>query len=231
GSNRVKEAYGELQIPVWEWETGQSVTTNLGFRRSDYASSGSIDSWKIGVDVQLHEDLRWRYTKSRDVREPNLGERFFTGAGGGSIFDPMFNGAANNSLTVLPSPNPGLQTEQGDTVTTGFVYSPTFAEWIDGLQVAVDWFEIDLGQSIGPYGAQLIVDDCYYKQSPLACSLVRRDPVTNIVQQVLNIQTNSGGAQTRGVDVEVQYNMEPNFFGELPETFNIRGMVGYLSER
>src|SRR5690606_31192447 len=90
GSNRVKEAYGELQIPVWEWETGQSVTTNLGFRRSDYASSGSIDSWKIGVDVQLHEDLRWRYTKSRDVREPNLGERFFTGAGGGSIFDPMF---------------------------------------------------------------------------------------------------------------------------------------------
>jgi len=231
GKNKVKEAYGELSVPVWEWDSGQSISTNLGFRRSDYQSSGAIDSWKIGVDVQLMEDLRWRYTKSRDVREPNLGERFFTGAGGGSIFDPFFNGAANNSLTVLPSPNPGLQTEQGDTVTTGFVYSPTFAEWIEGLQVAIDWFEIDLGASIGPYGAQQIVDDCYFRQAALACSLVRRDPVSNIVQQVLNIQTNSGGAQTRGVDFEVQYNMEPNFFGDLPETFSVRSMVGYLSER
>lgn len=231
GDNEVKEAYGELNIPIWNWDSGQSITTNLGFRRSDYKSSGSIDSWKIGLDVTLHEDLRWRYTKSRDVREPNLSERFFTGAGGGVINDPAFGGAVNNSLTVLPSPNPGLQTEQGDTVTTGFVYQPSFAEWIDGLSIAVDWYEIDLAKSIGPYGAQAIVDDCYFQQSPLACSLVRRDPVTNIVQQILNIQTNSGGAQTRGVDVEIQYNMEPNFFSNWSERLNFRGMIGFLDER
>lgn len=231
GVNTVREAYGELNIPVWEFATGQTITTNLGYRKSDYTSSGMVDSWKIGVDVQLIEDLRWRFTKSRDVREPNLSERYFTGAGGGVINDPAFGGAVNNSLTVLPSPNPGLQTEQGDTITTGLVYQPSFVDWIDGLQVAVDWFEIDLDQSIGLYGAQSIVNDCYIAQNPFACSLVRRDPVTNIVQQILNVQTNSGGAQTRGVDVELQYSAEPNFFASESESLTMRAMAGYLSER
>jgi outer membrane receptor protein involved in Fe transport len=231
GTNKVKEAYAELNVPVWEWASGQRISTNLGFRKSDYATSGSVDSWKIGVDAQLFEDLRWRITKSRDVREPNLGERYFTGAGGGRINDPMFGGQANNSLTVLPSPNPGLQTEQGDTITTGFVYQPSFAEWVDGLQLAVDWFEIDLDKSIGLYGAQSIVDDCFASPGSFACSLVKRDPVTNTVQQILNVETNSGGAQTRGVDVEVQYNMEPNFFADQQESFTMRTMVGYLDER
>ena len=231
GSNSVREAYGELNVPVWEFATGQTISTNLGYRKSDYATSGIVDSWKIGVDMQLVEDLRWRFTKSRDVREPNLSERYFTGAGGGTINDPAFGGAVNNSLTVLPSPNPGLQTEQGDTVTTGFVYQPSFAEWADGVQLAVDWFEIDLDKSIGLYGAQAIVNDCYVAQDPFACSLVRRDAVTNVVQQILNVQTNSGGAQTRGVDVEIQYSAEPNFFADQEESLSLRAMAGFLGER
>lgn len=231
GTNSVREAYAELNVPVWEFATGQSITTNLGYRKSDYATSGIVDSWKIGLDVTLFEDLRWRFTKSRDVREPNLSERYFTGAGGGTINDPAFGGAVNNSLTILPSPNPGLQTEQGDTVTTGFVYQPSFAEWADGVQLAIDWFEIDLDKSIGLYGGQAIVNDCFNTKDAFACSLVRRDPVTNQVQQILNVQTNSGGAQTRGVDVELQYSAEPNFFASQEESFTARAMAGYLSER
>lgn len=231
GANSVREVYGELNIPVWEFSSGQSISTNLGYRKSDYTTSGIIDSWKLGLDVTLFADLRWRFTKSRDVREPNLSERYFTGAGGGTINDPAFGGAVNNSLTILPSPNPGLQTEQGNTITTGFVYQPSFAEWADGVQLAIDWFEIDLAKSIGLYGGQAIVNDCYVTKDPFACSLVRRDPVTNQVQQLLNVQTNSGGAQTRGVDVELQYNAEPNFFPSQEESFNVRAMAGYLSER
>ena len=231
GANTVREVYGELNVPVWEFATGQSITTNLGYRKSDYTTSGIVDSWKIGLDVTLFEDLRWRITKSRDVREPNLSERYFTGAGGGTINDPAFGGAVNNSLTILPSPNPGLQTEQGDTITTGFVYQPSFAEWVDGMQLAIDWFEIDLDKSIGLYGGQSIVNDCFFTKDPFACSLVKRDPVSNQVQQILNVQTNSGGAQTRGVDVELQYSAEPNFFASQEEDFTVRAMVGYLSER
>lgn len=231
GDANVKEVYGELQIPVWEWESGQRISTNLGYRKSDYRSSGIVDSWKIGLDVRLHEDLRWRFTKSRDVREPNLNERFFTTPGAGNILDPMFGGQPNTSLTILPTPSPGLQTEQGDTITTGFVYQPGFAEWVDGLQVALDWYEIDLDKSVGPYGGQRLVDDCYYLQYALACSLIRRHPTTGVVQQILNIQTNAGGAQTRGIDLEVQYSFEPDFFGSQQETFNMRAMVGYLAER
>ncbi len=231
GDATVKEAYAELQVPVWEWDSGQSISTNLGFRKSDYKSSGMVDSWKIGLDVTLHEDLRWRYTKSRDVREPNLNERFFTTPGAGNVLDPVFGGQPNTSLTILPTPAPGLQTEIGNTVTTGLVYQPSFAEWVDGLQIALDWFEIDLDKSVGPYGGQRLVDDCFYLQYEFACNLIRRHPTTGVIQQILNVQTNAGGAQTRGVDLEVQYNVEPNFFGSQEESFSVRTMVGYLAER
>ena len=236
GQNTVKEAYAELNVPIWDSGSGQTFGANLGFRKSDYKTSGSVDSWKIGLDATLMEGLRWRFTKSRDVREPNLGERYFTGAGGGTINDPAFGGAVNSALTVLPSPNPGLQTEQGDTVTTGIVYQPNFATWVEGFQLAVDWFEIDLDKSIGLYGAQAIINDCFNTKDTFACSLVRRaDPAPGqqfgVVQQILNVQTNSGGAQTRGVDVELQYNAEPNLFATVDETFNVRTLVGYLAER
>ncbi|MEY4640377.1 MAG: hypothetical protein RLZZ227_371, partial [Pseudomonadota bacterium] len=230
GANTVREAYAELSVPVWAWDSGQSLETTLGFRKSDYKTSGSVDSWKIGLNATLFEGLRWRATKSRDVREPNLQERYFTGAGGGTINDPAFGGQPNNALTVLPSPNPALQTEQGDTITTGFVYQPSFAPWVEGVQLAIDWYEIDLDKSVGLYGAQRIVDDCYFFQNAFACSLVRRD-TANVVQQILNVQTNAGGAQTRGVDVEVQYTAEPDFFSSQDESFTMRTMVGYLSER
>jgi iron complex outermembrane recepter protein len=231
GTNTVKEIYGELNIPVWQWDSGQSITTNLGYRKSDYASSGIIDSWKIGLDAELFSDLRWRFTKSHDVREPNMSERYFTGPGGGGVNDPAFGGQRNTSLTVLTAPNPNLQTEQGNTITTGLVYQPSFADWVDGLQLAVDWFEIDLDKSVGLYDAQVIVNDCAGPKDAFACSLITRDPVTNVIQRIYSVQTNAGGAQTRGVDVEVQYKAEPNLFADMDESLNIRTIVGFLGER
>ena len=68
--------------------------------------------------------------------------------------------------------NPALGAETGDTITTGFVWQPDFANWIDGLQVSVDWYDIDLRNAVTPYGAQRIVDDCYAG----CCERVRPDP-------------------------------------------------------
>ncbi len=231
GTGSVKEVYGELNIPVWEWESGQSITSTVAYRRSDYKTSGAVDSWKLGFDVTLMEDLRWRITKSRDVREPNMAERYFVAPGGGTVNDPVFNGAANTSLTSLGAPNPALQTEQGDTITTGFVYQPSFASWVEGVQIAIDWFEIDVGKSVGPYGAQRIVDDCFQTQDPFPCGLISRNPNTQVIERILNVQTNAGGAETRGVDLEVQYRTEPNFFASDAEALSVRWITGFLGER
>jgi outer membrane receptor protein involved in Fe transport len=230
GASDVTEVFAELNVPVLELSSGQTLGTSLAYRSSDYSSSGRVASWKWGLDAELFSDLRWRFTKSHDVREPNFAERYLTGTGGGSVTDPEFGNATNNSLSAYSNPNPGLTVEEADTITTGLVYQPSFAPWVDGIQVALDWYEINLEGAIATYGAQRLVTDCFNTKDPEICKLVERDPVSRQILRVLNINVNSGVAQTRGVDLEVQYAAEPNFFGNQEESFTVRGLVGYLAE-
>ena len=230
GAGDVTEVYAELNVPLLEIASGQTLGSSFAYRSSDYSSSGRVGSWKLGLDLQIIDDLRWRFTKSHDVREPNYAERYLTGTGGGSVTDPEFNNATNNSLSAYANPNPDLTVEEANTITTGFVYRPSFASWIEGLQVALDWYEIKLDGAIATYGAQRLVTDCFNTKNADICKLVERDPVSRQILRVLNINVNSGGAETRGVDLELQYTAEPNFFSSQEETFTIRGLVGYLGE-
>ena len=236
GARDVWEWYGELNVPIWEWESGQTLGGSMAYRSSEYSGAGRQESWKIGLDAQLTNDIRWRATKSSDIREPNFAEIFLTGTGGGNVTDPFRGDETNNALTVLATSNPALGSEQGETITTGFVWQPTFAEWIDGFQVSVDWYEINLAGAVAPYGAQRIVDDCFATNNPGVCALIQRLPPTGDgqaigpISRILNQNVNADTAQTRGVDMEIQYRMEPNFFSNEIESFNIRAIVGTLSE-
>ena len=237
GSRDVWEWYAELNVPVWEWDSGQSIGTSLAYRSSDYSAAGRQESWKIGADVQIIESLRWRATKSSDIREPNFAEIFLTGTGGGLVIDPFRGDETNNGLTVLATSNPALGAEEGETITTGFVWQPTFAEWIDGLQVSLDWYEVNLYGAVAPYGAQRIVDDCFATNNPGVCALIQRVPNVSDngfgytpISRILNQNVNADTAQTRGVDLEVLYNTEVNFFGSDFESLSLRALFGQLSE-
>ncbi|MDR0780042.1 MAG: TonB-dependent receptor [Pseudomonadales bacterium] len=234
GSKSVWEYYGELNVPLWEWSTGQRLGSSFSYRSSSYSQAGRQSSWKIGLDAQLLDSLRWRITKSSDIREPNFAETFLSGTGGGSVNDPFRNNEANGSLTVLANANLDLLPEIGDTITSGLVWQPTFAEWIDGLSVSVDWYEINLKGAITTYGAQRIVDDCRAGVAT-ACNLIVRDVPNNgfavgPITRILNMYINADMAQTRGVDFEASYRFSPNFFGNGDETFSLRTLVGYLGE-
>ena len=86
--------------------------------------------------------------------------------------DPFRGNETNNALIVLATSNPTLGAEEGDTITTGFVWQPSFADWVDGLQLSLDWYEIDLSGAVAPWGAQRIVDDCFATGAASACDLI-----------------------------------------------------------
>src|SRR5690606_26906559 len=133
GEFDVWEWFGELNVPVWESGSGaQRFDTNFAFRQSDYSATGKIDSWKIGGEFQLMEGLRIRATKSRDVREPTFGEQFESGGGGANILDPVTG--LSYTITQLSGGNPNLLPEEADTLTAGVVWTPAFADWIEGFQ-------------------------------------------------------------------------------------------------
>jgi hypothetical protein len=220
-------------MPLWQFESGQRVGSTFAYRSSAYKRAGRQDSWKIGFDADLMETLRWRATKSHDIREPNFAEIFLTGTGGGSVVD-HFLSVTNNALTVLATSNPTLGAESGDTITTGFVWQPDFANWIDGLQLSIDWYDIQLSNAVVPYGAQRIVDDCFNTGAASACNLIQRLPpgagqTVGQISRILNQNINADMAQTRGVDLEFVWGFEPDFL-DADEGLQIRGLLGRLHE-
>ena len=77
GSTAVREAYGELFVPVIsDLPFIQELNLELGYRLSDYDSVGSIGTYKINGEWAPTHWLRFRGGYQSASRAPNLGELF-----------------------------------------------------------------------------------------------------------------------------------------------------------
>lgn len=227
GEYDVWEYFGELQIPIWEAESGaQRLGSTLAFRESDYSASGKQDSWKIGIDFRLYEDLRLRATKSRDVREASFAERFDVSTGGVNVNDPFSaNPTANVNVTFFRGGNPNLRPEIADTHVVGFVFEPSFFE---GFQISTDWYEVDISDSVGSISEQNIVDQCF--TNGVFCENLIRD-ANGVLARVAAPFLNLDLSRVEGVDLELSYRVEPDFFAGETEALSVRVLAGHLLER
>jgi iron complex outermembrane receptor protein len=236
GGYDVWETFTEFNMPLWQAEnSSQRLEVDVAARRSDYSTSGVINSWKTGINLQVAEFLRFRSTVSRDVREPTFNERFDVQGGGGSISENAVNGipTGNNTgtattfqITTTAIGNPDLTPEEADTITAGFIVEPQQT----GLQFSVDWYDIDLADAIGQLGVQRIVDECRAAPGSQFCTYVFRDPLTNAVTAVRNPWLNINNARVRGLDYEVLWNKDTDWFGNRSEAFTLRLLAGRLLE-
>ena len=81
---------------------------------------------------------------------------------------------------------------------------------------------------MGLYGIQRIADECFTQN--LLCDQVRLG-ADGIVTKIFDVYQNVAQATVSGVDMEVAYTLEPNFFSSEVETFSLRGLSGYVLER
>jgi len=228
GQYDVWEWFTEVNVPVWEVDNGpQRVDGSIAYRSSDYSTVGRTESWKLGLDFQVIEDLRVRVTKSRDVREATFSERFDFQGGGGSVNDPRYNNS-NFQITTVSGGNPNLSPEKANTVVAGLVYQPSFAE---GLRVSADWYEVRIRDAVGTLGVQRIVDECEKNGNVALCAQFERDPATGFIGRVFNTFLNVAQAKVEGVDFEASYSMEPDFLADQSEDLRFRLMGGYVIER
>ncbi len=226
GQYDVWEWFSELSAPIWESGSGdQSLGGSLAFRQSDYSTSGKVDTWKLGLELEVFQDLRLRATKSRDVREATFAERFDQQGSGGTVNDPT-RGGASSQITSVAVGTPTLDPEFANTVVAGFVYQPSF---FDGFQISTDWYEVKITDAIAQLGLQRVVNEC--AASGTGCQYVERDPTTGLIGRVFNPWLNVASALVEGVDVEMSYRFEPDFIGNQPETFTLRALAGHIIER
>ncbi|MEP7311871.1 MAG: TonB-dependent receptor [Pseudomonadota bacterium] len=239
GDYSVKELFAEVQVPIFKTGSGQQLDLDLAGRRSKYSNVGSVNSYKFGLDFTVFSDLRLRGTLSRDVREATFAERFDEQGSGGAVNDPSLtacralNGPAATAncsvqITSVAVGNPNLNPEEADTITLGAIYRPS---WLEGFQVSVDYYNIEVADAIGQLGFQRIVTDCFSGVDLSLCPYVERDAASGVIGRVKNPYLNIAQATVNGLDYEAQYTMHPDLFGDRPETLNIRAFASNIKER
>jgi outer membrane receptor protein involved in Fe transport len=210
GGFSVKEAFGELEVPLLaDRPMVTGLDLNMAYRYAEYTGSGGIDSWKYGLSWRLTDEFRIRATRSRDVRAANIRERFDATAGGANVNDPEFNNAVIGTASRTGG-NPLVEPEKADTVTVGFVWQPSGA--LDGLGLSFDWFDIDVKDALGQLTFQNIVTGCYNGATDL-CQYVLRDPTTRQITRVDSLFINLSRQVLTGIDVELNYQRDIELFG------------------
>jgi len=249
GETEVSELFFEAGVPVAAGDNWD-FNLDLGYRYSDYDLSGGQDTWKVGFTSMLG-DFRLRGGFNSAIRAPNISELFalnqvalFQGIDKCSGANPTYTAAqcalsgvtAAQYGTIPASPagqynqfiggNQALDPEQADTWTFGFAWSP-----VEGLDVAIDYYDIKINDYIGTVGAQTILDVCATTGD--LCDRISRNPLTGDlwlgeVGQVENLTANTGNLSTSGIDLNASYRWEMldgNWFTSFVGTYTMEYLV------
>jgi outer membrane receptor protein involved in Fe transport len=181
----VKEAFGELQLPlIKDVFLLQELTVKGAARVSDYGGGvGTVWAYNYGAQWSPFSGIRFRANYGRSVRAPNVSETGsplvpnFT-----SITDPCNTANINNnanrtkncntdlgglvanlpsitySLPIISGSNPNLQAEKSDSWTFGVVLTPRF---VPGFALSIDYYNIKVKGIITSVSAQTILNNCY----------------------------------------------------------------------
>ncbi len=215
GSVNVKEAYAELAVPVLkDTPFFQELSLNGAGRITDYSTSGTVKTWKLGATWKPIDDLLLRGTLSRDIRAPNLFE-LYAGAQSGigivndlqikdSAGNPVYGSGQNVNVSSITSGNPDLKPEIGKTLTIGGVYSPSY---LPGFSFSVDYYRIKVTNIIETLTAQQILTNCYNAggSGAVECGLIDRDTPTTFPSRVRIVPANIAFLKTAGLDFDASY--------------------------
>jgi outer membrane receptor protein involved in Fe transport len=199
GNFDVKEAFSEVDVPLVKDVTAiHNLDLNAAVRYADYSSVGGVVTWKVGGNWEPVSGIRFRATRSRDIRAPSIQERFSpqVPVTGQPVNDPQ-NGGARFQVVLLNQGNPDLKQETADTTTFGTVLTPHF---LPGFTLSVDHFNIRIKDVISAPTIQAVVDACGMS----ACANVIRNP-DGTINSVIAQQQNLAQLHTAGEDFELDY--------------------------
>ncbi|MBV9913341.1 MAG: TonB-dependent receptor, partial [Sinobacteraceae bacterium] len=218
-----------------------SLALEGGYRYSSYTLGFNTNTYKLGVEWKLVQDLLVRGSYQRAVRAPNIAELFtpqsvlldFTADPcAGATPQPTAAQCANSGVTatqygkIVANPssqyngkvggNPDLRPEQADTYSVGFVLQPHF---VPNLSLSVDYYDIKIKGTVRAIGGGVILGQCILTGDPALCSLVHRNQTGSLWNSqsgyVTDTTINTGSLATKGFDVKAGYRLVMANFGSL----------------
>lgn len=243
------ELFAETRIPILQDSFVESLAVEAAVRYADYSTVGQVTTWSSSLDLDVNDQVKFRAGYSTAIRAPNLDELLSpVSAGFRPVTDPCVaennpsqavrdlcvqQGVPPNIIdTLVESPrsgydlitggNPDLTEEEADTITAGIVYSPN---WLPGLNMSLDYYQIELTDAISQVDGQLLLNDCFATldiSSP-SCQAIRRDPLGNI-SEVFAPLLNLADRNVDGADLSVSYT-----FDDLPNWATLPNQGGSLA--
>jgi outer membrane receptor protein involved in Fe transport len=236
GEQDVTEAFTEFLVPVVSGVKGvQQLNLSAAARWADYSGAGDQQSWKMGLDWAIIDQVRLRTTVSKDVRAATMGEKFDRTGG----FSPPLTDygivptPATYTATIFSNGTPDIKPEQARTTTFGIVYRPGA---IPNLSASADFYSVIIEDNIQQAGAQTVVTGCYQQNDPFLCSLITRggppsleNPAINYISLVGVPYYNQARVEAKGIDYEVNYRKDVDWFGG--SSIGVRFLGSFLDER
>lgn len=239
GRYDVAELFGEVNVPLLEQAPfAEHLSMDGAIRLSDYSTTGTATTWKIGMIWAPISDIAFRGTIAEATRAPNIDELFdpggqdFEGIDDPCDINRLDEGsstrAANcaallsglgvdptsftdpNSSTIPGESrgNPNLAEEVADTTTFGIVLRPRF---LPSFSFAVDWYDIELKDAISVASAEESAQICV--DSPTIdndfCDLTTRAPGTGGITSFVQSPQNVANFRTEGYDFTANYRLDP----------------------
>jgi len=227
-SQTVYEGAVEADVPVLkDLPFAESLNINGAARYTHYDTSGSVETWKLGVDWHINSQVTVRATRSRDIRAPNLNELFAPILVNPAGVTDVHTGIVGQAPFITSS-NPNLKPEVAMTWTAGIVLRPDF---LPNFSLAIDYYDIKIGNAITVLQGQntTIQNICEASggTSPFCDLIIRPLPFSNrtpanFVTSFLSRPENAQNVKTSGVDFEANYSHEIG-----PGNFSIRALATY----
>ncbi len=235
-NENVWEFSGEANIPlIKDIPFVQSFAADIAGRYTDYSVSGPVQTWKVGLNWHLNDDLYFRGTTSIDIRAPTLNDLYqpvsSTSVG---YFDLLTNFAGTGTQQVTQG-NPALVPEVARTYTAGVVFTPA---WLQGFTASVDFYNINLHNAIGSVTGtntqvQALCNSsggtspfCALYQRPIAFGAPGYDTAANYPTAIFSRNLNAAFSATEGEDYEVDYHFNLADVNEAwPGAVSLRAML------
>ena len=219
----------------------QELSFNVASRYSDFDTFGDTTNSKFGLKWRPMDDLLVRATWAEGFRAPTISDLYGGGSqtftqGFRDPCDSVYGTAAGTARCLqdvsagyrqlqqgfIPTDGPGAQTpvpftsgsnpllspETSTSKTVGLVYSPS---WVEGVSLALDWWNITIDNTLVSDSPNQMLSDCYVALIESRCAGFTRDPVTGIVNDLTYGLRNAGYQETEGFDFDLSYRLGTDY--------------------
>lgn len=187
----VYEVFGEVRVPVLaDVRFARELTLDASLRLSDYSTVGTTTTWAFGGNWAPIDDVRFRGTRSRAVRAPNINELFAPPEATGfnlniePCTEARIQGLIDAGDPAGPIRQANCEAELGagftnplsagfggaiegnpeleeETADTWTVGAVIQPEFLPGLTVSVDYWSIEIDEAIDTVSGEDILANCY----------------------------------------------------------------------